>query len=100
MVFFQEIIYLKKDRAYVINLDECKSIGIHWIDVKCDNLTYFDSSGVKHIPKKTKTKKTKEKYIGNKNIITNIYRIQVDNSIMCGHFYTRFIDFILKANIC
>ena len=59
MVFIQEIIYLKKDRAYVINFDECKSIGIHWIDlcVKCDNLTHFDSSGVEHIPKKKKKKK-------------------------------------------
>ena len=34
-----------KDGTYVINLDECKSIGIHWI------ATYFDSFAVEHIPK-------------------------------------------------
>ena len=30
---------------YVINLDEYKSIGTHWIVlyVNCDNVTYFDS---------------------------------------------------------
>ena len=32
-----------KDRAYVINLDECKSIGTHLIDLSFNynNVTYF-----------------------------------------------------------
>ena len=69
-----------KDGAYVINLDEYKSIGTHWIAlyVNAENVTYFDSFGVEHIPKEIK------KFIGNKNIITNIYRIQAYNLIMCG----------------
>ena len=40
------------------------------------NVTYFDSFGVDHIPKEIK------KFIGNKNFITNIYRIQAYNLIM------------------
>ena len=32
-----------------------------------------------------------------KNIITNIYRIQVYNSIMCRYFSVGFIDFMLKG---
>ena len=42
-----------KDGAYVINLDEFKSIGTHWIAlyVNAENVTYFDSFGVEHIPK-------------------------------------------------
>ena len=34
-----------KDGAYVINLDEYKSIGTHWIalHVSDNNVTYFDS---------------------------------------------------------
>ena len=34
-----------KDGAYVVNLDEHKSIGTHWIGlyVNDNNLTYFDS---------------------------------------------------------
>ena len=34
-----------KDRAYVINLDEYKSIGTHWIAlyVNDNNVKYFDS---------------------------------------------------------
>ena len=40
-----------KDAEYVINLDEYKSIGTHWIAlcVNCDNVTYFDVFGVEYI---------------------------------------------------
>ena len=42
-----------KDRAYVIILDEFKSIGTHWIALYVDteNVTYFDSFGGEHVPK-------------------------------------------------
>ena len=45
-----------KNEANVINLDEFKSIGTHWIAlcVNAENVTYFDSFGVEHIPKKLK----------------------------------------------
>ena len=48
MVFIQEIIYQKKHVAYVINIDEFKSIGNHLITlhVNVEKLTYFDSFGV------------------------------------------------------
>ena len=37
-----------KDGAYVLNLDESKSIETHWIAlyVNVDNVTYLDSFGV------------------------------------------------------
>ena len=54
-------------------------------------IIYFDSFGVEHILKGIKT------FIGNKNIITNIYRIQANDSIMCGYFCTGFTDFMLKG---
>ena len=45
-----------KDGAYVLNLDEYKSVGTHCIAlyVNDDNITYFDSFGVEHIPKEIK----------------------------------------------
>ena len=82
-----------KDRAYVINLDERKLIGCHWIalHVNDNDVIYFDSFGVEHIPKEIK------KFMENKDFITNIYSIQAYNSIMCGYFCIRFIDFISKV---
>ena len=45
-----------KDDVYVVNLDEKKSIGTDWIAlyVNGDNVTYFDSFRVEHIPKEIK----------------------------------------------
>ena len=82
-----------KNGAYVINPDEYESIGIHWIAlyVNDNNVTYFDSFGVEHIPKENK------KCIGNKNIVTNIYRIQAYDSIMCRYVCIGFVDFMLKG---
>ena len=87
-----------KDGAYVINLDKHEYIETHWIALYVNgnnrrapyNVIYFDSFGIKHILKET------EKFIRNKNIITNIYRIQASNPIMCGYFCIGLINFILK----
>ena len=43
--------------------------------------------------------KETKKLIGNKNVITNIYRIQAYDSIICGYFCNGFINFILKDKI-
>ena len=56
-----------------------------------NNVKYFDSFEIEHIPKEIK------KFIGNKNVITNIYRIQGYDLIMCGYFCIGFIDFILNS---
>ena len=57
-----------KDGSYVINLDELKSIETLWIALYVNgyNIIYFESFGVEHKVKQIK------KFIGNKNIITNI----------------------------
>ena len=82
-----------KAGAYVINPDEYELIGTHWIALYMngDNVTDFDSFGIEYSPKEVK------KFIGNKNITTNIYRIQAYNLIMCGYFCIRFIDFMLEG---
>ena len=79
-VFSRNDLFTIKDRVYVINLDEYESIETHWIGlyVNVNNIVYFDSFGAEHIPEELK------KFIGNKNIISNIYRIQAYHSIMCG----------------
>ena len=94
MVFIHEIIYKKiKDEAYIIDLDEYSDIGTHWVALYVQNndVTYFDSFGVEHITKEIRT------FIGNKNIKTNIFRIQAYDSIMCGYFCIGFIDFMFAG---
>ena len=80
-----------KGGVYIINLDEYESVGTHWIALDVNNVTYFDSFRVEHIPKEIR------KFIGNKNNITNIYRVQGYDSIMCGCFCIGFIDLMLKG---
>ena len=88
-VYYRDNLHCKiKDGAYVINLDEYSDIGTHWITLYVNNKTviYFDSSGIEHIPKEIK------KYINNKNIISNIFRVQAYDSVMCGYFCIGFIN--------
>ena len=82
-----------KDGVYVINLDEYCDIGTQWgaLYVYNNDVTYFDSFCLEHILKEIKT------FINNKNITTNIFRIQAYYSIMCGYFCIGFIDFMLAG---
>ena len=59
-----------------------------------NNKIYFNSFGVEHTPKEI------EKFIGNKNITRNIYRIQAWNSIISRYFCIGFIDFMLEGKSC
>ena len=72
-----------KDGAYVINFDEYSDTGTRWIAlyVLNNDVTYFDSFGVEYIPKEMKT------FIGNKNMNTNIFRIQAYDSIICADIF-------------
>ena len=59
--------------------------------VKDNDITYFDSFGVEHIPKEIKA------FIKNKYIKVNIFKIQVYDSIMCRYFCIGFTKFMLKG---
>ena len=56
-----------------------------------NKVTHFDSFGVEHIPIKMKH------FIGNKNMQTNIFRIQAYDFVMSGYFYIGFADHKLKS---
>ena len=54
-VYFKDNLPKIKDGAYVINRDEYSDIGTHWVALCINNdVTYFDSFGVEHIPKEIK----------------------------------------------
>ena len=81
-VFSRNNLPLKiKDEAYLINLYEYIDVGTHWIALFCNKneVAYFDSSGVEHVPKKIKG------FVKNKNIKANIFRVQANDSVMCGY---------------
>ena len=82
-----------RNGAYVINLDEYHDIGNHWVALYVNNktATYFDSLGVEHIPREIM------KFIAREKIITNIYRIQAYDSIMCGYLCIGFINFMFNG---
>ena len=65
--------------------------SFNYFEIQNNDVTYFDSLGVEHISQEIRT------FISNKNIKTNIFRIQAYDSIMCGYFCIRFIDFILAG---
>ena len=55
-----------------------------------NNVTYFYSFGVEHIPKEIKI------FIDKSIVVGNIFRIQAYDSVMYGYFCIGFITFILK----
>ena len=75
----------------MINLDEYADVGTHWITLFCNRseIVFFDSFGVEHVPEEIK------EFVGNKNIIANIFRVQANISVMYGYFCIGFIDFML-----
>ena len=56
-----------------------------------NNVTYFDTFGVEHIPKEIK------KFIDKSIVVANTFRIQAYDSVMCGCFCTEVIDFALAG---
>ena len=71
-----------KDRTYVINLDDQSSKGAHWgLSFIDRNLSvYFDSFGIEYIPQEVLNK------IRDKSVTHNTFRIQDNESIMCGSY--------------
>ena len=91
-VYSRNILPKLKKGAYVTNLNYSKNTGTHWvvIFVKKDGVIYFDIFGAEHISEEIL------KAIGNKNIKSNIFRIQSYDSVMCGYFCILLFEFSLK----
>ena len=92
-VYFRDNLQKIKGGAYIINFDEYSDIGTLWVALHVNNnhAIHFDSFGVKYIPKEIKA------FVKNKNIKTNIFRIQAYDSVMCSYVCIGFIDFMLKG---
>ena len=82
-----------KSGAYMIYLDEYAVVGTHWIALYVSNneITYLDSFDFEPVPQKIMH------FIGQKNLKAKIFRMQADNSITCGYFCTKIIEFMLAG---
>ena len=56
-----------------------------------NNVTYFNSFRVEHIPKEIK------KYIDISRVVTNIFRIQAYDSRICNYFCIELTDFMFAG---
>ena len=56
-----------------------------------NEIVYFSTFNVEHVPKENK------ELVGNKNIKASIFRVQANDSVMCGYFCIGFIDFMLAG---
>ena len=72
-----------------------KSKGTHSVSLFIDRNTsvYFDSFGIEYIPQEVLNK------IKDKSITHNIFRIQGNESIMCGFYCIVFIEYMLAGKI-
>ena len=73
-----------------MNIKMQEDTGLHCF-VKKNEIFYFNSFGVEHIPEEIK------EFSENKTIKAKIFRVQANNSVMCGYFCIWFIDFILAG---
>ena len=82
-----------KDGAYTINLDYKQSKGTHWVSlfIERNATVYCDSFGIEYIPQEVSSK------IKDKSITHNIFRIQSDDSIMCGYYCIAFIEYLIAG---
>ena len=101
-----EIPLIENNESLIFNLHNSNEKGSHWIALSRtnNNIFIFDSFGIGHIPKNI------YEIYKDFNIITNIYRIQDINSILCGLFSilfclykvnnkNKFIEFLNLFNV-
>ena len=83
---------LKNNQSTIVNLADHNTKGTHWIAMKYvdKKLFYFDSYAIPYIPDVIKNQYSDDK------IITNIYRIQSNDSNECGKFCIMFIQSNIK----
>ena len=85
-----------KDGAYVIHLDDKNSKGTYWVSVFIDRnkTVYFHSFGIGYFPQEILDK------IRDESITHNIFRIQDNESIMCGFYCIAYRRYAYRIKIC
>ena len=79
-----------KDGAYLINLDDKKRKGTHWVSLLIDRntATCVDSFGIEYTLQEVLNK------IRDKSITHNVFRIQDNDSVTCGFYCITFLEYM------
>ena len=82
-----------RDGGYVVNLDERGATGTHWVAIHINGskATYFDSFGIEHIPNEIL------RFLHEKDIDSNIFRVQSKKSVLCGYFCIKFLEYMFSG---
>ena len=82
-----------KDGVHVINLDDKNSKRTQWVSlfIYKNVAIYFDSFGIEYIPQEVLNK------VRDKSITHNIFRMQDNESNMCGFYCIAFIEYMLPG---
>ena len=93
VLFFQKKLPKIKDGVYVINLDDRKIKGTHWVSLFIGKKTaiFFDSFGIEYIPQEI------VHITRDKSITHNTIRIQDNDSIMCAFYCVAFVEYMLAG---
>ena len=97
MVFSSRVhLPTKKDGTHVINLHDKQGKETYWVSLFIYRNTagYIDSFGIEYIPQEV-LYRIKDKFISH-----NIFRIQDEDSIMCGFYCIDFIEYALQEKLC
>ena len=84
-----------KDGVHVVNFHEYSDIGTHWIILY--SLSLFWINILLTLIALVQNTFQKKLFINNKTIKTNIFRIQAQDSVMCGYFCIIFLNFMLEG---
>ena len=82
-----------KHGTYVINLNNKKSKGTHWVSLLIDRNTavYFDSFGIEYISQEVLNK------LKDKSITHKMFRVQGNDSIIYDFHFIVFIEYMLAG---
>ena len=84
------IVYLEQKMQHIISFNDKQSKRTHWVSLFIEKNAgvYFDSFRIEYIT---------QEVIEDESITHNVFRIQSDDSIMCGFYCITFIEYMIAG---
>ena len=84
------IVYLEQKMQHIISFNDKQSKRTHWVSLFIEKNAgvYFDSFRIEYIT---------QEVIEDESITHNVFRIQSDDSFMCGFYCITFIEYMIAG---